>query len=182
MGVEEVLTKLGSEKAVKAAFLLEGDFYDEVVGEEGSIIESTMGMPLVNRALEEVLKREVAVCLFCDGTFEPTTDHVMIMEDRCGNIVGHDVPARMMDDFKDDPDIFWLCEDFAMYPCRAESQEILIVMLPQKARSLGEKEGIADPILLYPATTTDVMMRKHFGISVCDPKIASAILAFNILG
>ena len=181
MGLEEVLSKICADKNVNSAFLLEGDFYKKVVEEEGSVKESTFGMPLANRALDEIQKKNVAVCIFCYGSFEPPSNHVMMMEDGCGNIVGHDVPSCMMDRFKDDTEIFWLCEDFAMYPNKAETEEMIMVMLPQKAKCIGESEGARDPVLMYPATTTDVLLRKHFGISLDDPRIASAIIAFDIL-
>jgi hypothetical protein len=181
MGLKEVFDKLGSNKAVKAAMPLEGEFYDEVVAEERSITECSMGMPFINRALEEVMRRKTAVCIFCDGSFEAPSDHVMIMEDGHGNRVGHDVPARLLDKYKDDPEIFWLCDDFAMYPQKAETREIMMVMLPHKVTSLGEYDGIKDPVMLYPATTTDILLKKHFGIPLNDPHIASAILAFDVL-
>jgi len=180
MGLEEVLSKLRSEKNVMAAFHLEGEFYREVVEEEDSITECSMGMPLINRALEAVMKRDTAVCIFVKNSFETPDDHVMIMEDLCGNIVGHDVPVCKMHEFKDDPRIFWLCDDFAIYPDRSEMHDIVMVMLPLKAKSVGEKEGAKDPVILYPATTTDIMLRTHFGIPVDDP-VASAILAFDEL-
>lgn len=184
MGLEKVLEKLSKDESIKGIFVLDGEFYKEVIEEEGSVIESSMGMPLVNRALEEVLKRKVAVCVFCDGAFDIPMNHIMVMEDGCGNRIGHDVPACMADDFKDDLNILWLCDDFAMYPDRAETQEIVMVMLPQKAHSVGEKEGVKEAIILYPATSTDILLRKRFGISLNDPKMArmaSAILAFDII-
>ncbi|MDR0509064.1 MAG: hypothetical protein LBG63_04510 [Candidatus Methanoplasma sp.] len=180
MGLEEIIAKLCCEESVKAAFLLEGEFYSEVIDEESSVVESSMGMPLINRALEEVIKRETAVCIFCSSTFEVPTDHVMLMEDKCGNVVGHDVPPCMINDFKDNPEIFWLSDDFAIYPDRTKN-DIMFVLLPHKVRSIGEKEGARDPILLYPATTTDIMLRKHFRMSLDDPRIATAILAFNAI-
>ncbi|MDR2698687.1 MAG: hypothetical protein LBB30_03295 [Candidatus Methanoplasma sp.] len=181
MGLEEVLAKLSTEKAIVAAFHLEGEFYEEVVEEEGSVTEGSMGMPLVNRALEEVLKRSTAVCIFVRSSFEAPTDHVMVMEDTCGNIVGHDVPACKMAEFKDDPSIIWLCDDFAIYPDRTEMHDIVMVMLPQRAKAIGEEEGAKDAVILYPATTTDIMLRMHFGIPLDDPKLASAIIAFDKL-
>jgi hypothetical protein len=179
MGLKEVFERLGSERSVKAAFVLEGEFYIDVLTEEGGIVESS-GMPFVNRALEEVRKRTAAVCMFCDGALERPVDHIMVMEDSRGNVVGHDVPACKMDDFKDNPDIVWLCDDFAMFPYKAVTHEIMMVMLPQKTRTVGESEGVKDAIILYPATTTDLMLREHFGIPG-DAKLASAIIAFNIL-
>ncbi|MCL2509739.1 MAG: hypothetical protein FWF07_01490 [Methanomassiliicoccaceae archaeon] len=180
MGLNEIIAKLGSEKSVKGVFPLEGEFYKEVIKEECSVIESTMGMPLKNRALDEVLKRKAAVCIFCSYAFETPTDHVMVMEDCCGNRVGHDVPACMFNDYKDKPDLFWLCEDFVVYPNKA-MDDIVMVMLPVKVQIVGEKEGAKDATLLFPATTTDILLRQHFGIPLDAPGLASAILAFDII-
>ena len=181
MGLKEVLEKLGSERSVKAAYPLDGEIYDSVIAEEGSVTESFTGAPFVNRALKEVLKRSTAVCLFCGSAFEIPSDHVLIMEDMKGNVLGHDVPARMAGEMKDNPNLFWLSDDFVIYPDRANACDAVMVMLPQKVTSIGESEGVRDAVLLYPATTTDIMLRRHFGVSPCEPDIASAILAFDII-
>jgi hypothetical protein len=181
MGSEEVIAKLCKDKAIRAAFVLEGDAYDEAIAEEKSITESTFGMPLVNRALEAVMKKRTAVCIFCESSFEVPTDHMMIMEDVCGNRIGHDVPKCMVKDFIDNPDIFWLCDDFVLYPDKTDARDVVMVMLPQEMKSIGENEGVRGAVLLYPATTTDIILRMHFGMPLGDPKIASAILAFDLL-
>ena len=181
MGLEDAIAKLAAQKPVKAVFLLEGEFYREVVEEEGSITESFAGMPLVNRALEEVVKRTTALCVFCENAFDIPHGHVMVMEDLYGNVVGHDVPPRLMERYRDDPDVFWFCDDFAMYPNRARSRELVMVMLPQDMGLVGKDEGVKDAILLYPATTTDILMKKHFGTVTNNPKLASAIVAFDLL-
>jgi len=179
MGMEDVLAKIRSNKGVRGAFALEGENYREVMEEESSVIESSMGMPLNNRALKEVLKRKMAVGIFFDYTFEAPEDHIVMLEDGCGNMIGHDVPKCMMDKFKDDPEIVWLCDDFAMYPCKARSEEMVFIMLPQKVGFIGADEGAKDPVLLYPATTTDILLRKLFGFSASEPGIATAILGFD---
>jgi len=56
-----------------------------------------------------------------------------------------------------------------------------MVMLPQKVKSIGEKEGVKNAVLLYPSTTTDLILRKYYGISPGEPDIASAILAFDVV-
>ncbi|MDR1691147.1 MAG: hypothetical protein LBR42_04830 [Candidatus Methanoplasma sp.] len=177
--VDDILAKLNANSGVRAAFPLEGEFYNDVIAEESSVIESSMGMPLINKALKEVMKRKIAICVFSRVTFEVPTEHTMLMEDGNGNVIGHDVPACMMDNYKDDPDIFWLCDDFAMYPHKAETEEMLIVMLPQKSKFITEADGAKNAVLLYPATTTDIMLRQHFGISPSEHGIASSILAFD---
>jgi len=181
MGLKEVLERLGSDASVKAAFPLEGKIRDMAIAEEGSVSESSMGMPLDNRALKEVLKRTNAVCLFCGSMFEVPEEHIMIMEDEGGNIIGHDIPKCMADDFKDDPDLIMLCDDFAMRADKADMRGVVFVMLPQNVKCVGEREGVRNAVLLYPATTTDMILRRHFGISLGEPDIASAILAFDII-
>jgi len=179
VGLKEVLDVLDTIDPVKAAFVLEGEFYHEVMEEERSVTDCAFGMPFVNRALEEVCKRKVSVCLFTGDNFEDVTEHIMIMEDIRGNIVGHDVPKCMMDDYKDNPEIVWLCDDFAMYP-NADLFKVNMVMLPNNAKFVGEKEGVKDAIMLYPATTTDMLLKRHFGVPL-NEKIWTAILAFNIM-
>ncbi len=181
MSVEAVLNRLKEENSVNGAFLLEGDFYDEVIAEESSVDTASMGMPLVNRALQETLKREHAVCIFCTGSFQVPVDHVMVLEDGDGNRVGHDVPMCKMEEYKDKEGIFWLCEDFAVYPNIATSEEMLMVMLPQRVDIIGDEEGIKNATILYPATTTDLMLKGHFGIPANDPTIASAIISFDLI-
>jgi hypothetical protein len=181
MGLKEVLEKLRSVGSVKAAYPLEGEIYDNVIAEESGVTESFTGMPLDNRALDEVLKRSAAVCLFCGSAFEVPSDHVLVMEDTEGNVVGHDIPACMAAKFKDNKDVFWFTEDFVIYPERANMHDAVMVMLPQKVTFVGESEGVRNAVLLYPATTTDLMLRMHFKVSLGDPDIASAILAFDVV-
>jgi len=179
VGLKEVLDVLDASDSVKAAFVLEDEFYNEVVEEERSVTDCAFGMPFINRALEEVCKREIAVCLFTSDNFGYVTEHIMIMEDIHGNIVGHDVPKCMMNDYKDNPEIVWLSDDFAMYP-NADLFKVNMVMLPNKAKFVGEKEGVRDPVLLYPATTTDMLLKQHFGVPL-EERIWTAILAFDMI-
>jgi len=180
VGSKEVIEKLSSDTSVKAVFPLEGELYDIVMAEEGSVTSAT-GMPLINRALKEVVKRSKAICIFCSSKFEPPMDHVMIMEDTDGNVVGHDIPVNMAHKYKNDENAIFISDDFVLYPDRTDMKDIAMVMLPQKVTSVGEAEGVKDAVLLYPATTTDVLLRKHFKIKMNDIDTASAILAFNIL-
>jgi len=178
MGLNDIVRKLKERDGIRAVFLLEGESLKKTVDEEKSIETSSMGIPLVNRALEECLKRNTFLCLFCDHAFETAMDHVIVMEDGDGNIIGHDVPPCMMDDFKDDPNIIWLSDDFAMFPNISTCHEFMIVMLPQKVTIIGESDGVRDPILLYPSTTTDMVLKKIFGSPA--PNLSSAIIAFDL--
>ena len=179
MGIQEVVDKLRKEDGVCEIFILEGDNFKAAIDEEKSVVESSMGMPMVNKALEECLKRNTFLCICCDYTFEQPTEHIMLMEDGDGNIIGHDIPICMIDDFKDREDIVWLCDDFAMFPQKATSEEMYIIMLPQHVNAIGPAEGVMDPVILYPATTTDMVLKKLFNMQD-RPELATAILAFDM--
>jgi hypothetical protein len=178
MSIETIIKKLRSAEGVAEAFVLEGEILNTVLDEEGSI-DTSIGMPLDNRALAECIRKNTILCLFCGYSFEPPSEHVMIMEDGNGNIVGHDIPIGSKDDPINDPDAVWLSEDFVMFPSLMTCDDMKVVMLPQKINTINETDGAKGPILLYPASTTDMILRKHFGIDTEDPDIASALLAFD---
>ncbi|MDR2846476.1 MAG: hypothetical protein LBV63_04250 [Candidatus Methanoplasma sp.] len=181
MTLDTIMQNILSRGGVKWAFPIEREFW-LTVSEEENGIGTVSGMPMENRALAECRKRDTAICMFCNGVFEESHGgHVMIMEDNSGNVVGHDVPADMMDQFRNDPEAFWLCEDFVMFPNRALAGDIKMVMLPKPVVSLNETHGAKDPILLYPATTTDLLLKRHFGIATDDHRLSSAILAFDLV-
>ena len=179
MGAAEIAELLKTKKGVHGAHILDGELLKEAFDEEKQVTESSFGMPLVNRALEECLKKHVFVCLFCDYGFELPTDHVMIMEDGNGNIVGFDIPPGQCDQYTDRADITYLSDDFVMLP-EAACDEIRIVMLPQKVKCIDEKNGVKDPVLFYPATTTDGILKKRFGIDPASSDLASVIMAFDL--
>jgi hypothetical protein len=179
MSLETIIKKIRATEGVVDVFVLEGDVLDKVLDEEGNV-DTSIGMPLENRALEECIKKNTKVCVFCGYSFEQPTEHVMIMEDGNGNIVGHDIPIGSKDDPVSDPDAVWLSEDFVMFPGLMTADEVKVVMLPQKISTVNETDGAKDPMILYPAPTTDEILRKHFGIDVEDPDIASALIAFDI--
>ncbi|MDR3282765.1 MAG: hypothetical protein LBS92_04050 [Candidatus Methanoplasma sp.] len=180
MALDALLEKIRSRECVTYAFLLEGDALREALEEEAGV-GTLSGMPMENRALAECLGKEVAVCMFCNGVFEQSSasEHIMVMEDGRGNVVGHDVSKEMAVVFKDDPEVFWLCDDFVMYPGRASIGDIKMVMLPKRIRSLGESDGVRNPVILYPATTTDLILKRRFDVAA-DSRVSSAILAFDV--
>jgi hypothetical protein len=87
----------------------------------------------------------------------------------------------MIDKFKDDKNVIFLSEDFVLYPDRTDAGDVIMVMLPQKVTVVGEAEGVKDAVLIYPATTADLMLRKHFKVPLGGGAVASAILAFDVI-
>lgn len=179
MGLDEIIDRLNAEDSVHGAYVLDEETLRMVVDEE-SQVTTTIGMPMENRAMAECLKRSTFVCVFCEYAFEVPTDHVMIMVDGSGNIMGHDIPRGKAAEYAGRTDVTWLSDDFVMYP-DAMGDDIKVVMLPQDVNVIGEREGAVKPVMVYPSTTTDIILKKRFGVDAVTSKLASALLAFDLL-
>ncbi len=179
MDVREISALLNSMPGVHKAVVPDNDVINEVFRREASIEDTTFGMPMDNRALKTCMKRSLHVVIFCDYVFELPTDHVMTMEDCDGNLVGYDIPVGKQEEYIDRTDIVWLSDDFVLLTGVGDIDRV--VMLPQKATCIGCAEGVSDPVIFYPATTTDIFLKDVFGMDKSTPSIASALISFNPL-
>jgi len=179
MSAEDVAVKVRGVRGVKSAFVLDDATVKEIFDEEDSVVDTTFGMKMDNRALAECKKRSCHICVFCDSLFEVPVDHVMTMEDGDGRMVGFDIPKGREDEFRGRDDIIFLSDDFAL-SADAGMENLRVVMLPQKVVCVGEADGIRDPVLYYPVTTTDIRLKERFGIP--DSRdTASSMLSFDII-
>ncbi|MDR0524016.1 MAG: hypothetical protein LBG62_06325 [Candidatus Methanoplasma sp.] len=176
-GVEDVLSVLRSMDGVAAAFLLDGAALDAAVAEE-RVAGTISGMPMENRALDECVRREVRVCLFCTGAFGDAEGRVLVMEDGDGNVLGHDVIGGRGAEADFGEDALWLSDDFVVFPGRRSAGGVRMVMLPRRVSSIGRAEGAGDPVLMYPSTGTDLLLKRLFRVPE-GSKASSAILAFD---
>ncbi|UAL07338.1 MAG: hypothetical protein KRP56_05760 [Candidatus Methanogranum gryphiswaldense] len=180
MDIDKIMVTLSSASGIRKVIVPDKDVVEEIFDREGCIEDTTFGMPMDNRALAACKERSMHIVVFCDYNFEVPTDHVMTMEDDRGNIVGFDIPAGKQEEYIDRTDIVWLSDDFVL-STNADSDIAKVVMHPQKVRCIGEGEGVRDPIIFYPATTTDVFLKERFGVDINSANIASALLSFNKL-
>jgi len=180
MGMDGIVEKLKGREGVFDVCMLTDELFKEFLKEESSVEESSMGMPLVNEALKECLHRNSHLAVFSSGSFDMPQDHVMVMKDDEGHIVGHDVPKGMMEMFQEMQDVIWLCDDFVMFPSVCAMSEISMHMLPQRLTIIDEGDGAGNPVVLYPATTSDMLLKRMFSIPL-DSKLASAIISFDLL-
>lgn len=180
MDTERVLKHMKSVAGVHGAMVLDSETIAEVSAMEEGVTDTSFGMPLDNRALEACRKKAVWLCLFCDYTFEQPTDHVMLMEDENGNVIGFDIPPGKQDSFIDREDLVWLSDDFVLKG-DAEGDVSKVVMMPQKLSCIGSEAGVKDAIVFYPNTATDGHLRDKLEYKDEAPGIASAIMAFDWL-
>jgi hypothetical protein len=179
MGFEDALSKVKSAKGVINAFPMDGPILESVCAEEDSVRLSG-GMILENRALDECLRRNVHICVFSRDFFEPMSDITMLMEDAFGNVVGHDVPECMIEEYKCRTDIVWLSDSFVLYPNVTSRSEPRLVMLPRKVRLIGAADGVFGAVGYYPSITSHNILREHFVIGD-DPDVSSMIIGMDTL-
>lgn len=180
MDVQRIVEALSCKSGIVSVVVPDGPVLNEIFEMEACIEDTSFGMPMDNRALEACKSRSMHVIVFCEYTFEPPTDHVMIMEDENGNMVGFDIPVGRQEEYIDRTDIVMLSDDFALL-ANAESDIAKVVMLPQDAKCIGAEEGIRDPVIFYPATTTDMYIKDKYGVDISASHIASALISFDRL-
>lgn len=180
MDVQRIVEALSCKSGIISVVVPDGPVLNEIFEMEACIEDTSFGMPMDNRALEVCKNRSMHVIVFCEYTFEPPTDHVMIMEDENGNMVGFDIPVGRQEEYIDRTDIVMLSDDFALL-ANAESEIAKVVMLPQDAKCIGAEEGIRDPVIFYPATTTDMYIKDKYGVDISASHIASALISFDRL-
>lgn len=180
MTLKNVLEAVLRAPGIHQAFLVEKDVIEEVFRQEDVVEDTTFGMPLDNRALKACRERSGHIIVFCDYSFELPTDHLIIMEDESGNLIGFDIPVGKKGEYEGRTDLVWLSEDFALN-MDADCDVATVVMLPQKVGCVNEVDGARDPVLLYPSTTTDMYIRDRLGVNPESPDIATAILSFHIV-
>lgn len=179
MDFGKIKEKLLRTPGVVLVFETDDETFGKVAEMESGIQDTTFGMPLDNRALAKSMGQECRMVLFCDMRFQPPADHVMVMYNAAGEMVAFDVPHGRISEFENDPDLVWLCEDFVMRP-DALSEAKAMTMLPQRIDCIGEAEGVRDPVVFYPALTTDTYLREKYGVDPMNADIASAILSFDL--
>ena len=175
MTEEDIARRLKTVAGVHDAIAPPRDVLAEAFSMEAGIGDTTFGMPLENRALEECIRRDACVCVLCDHSFEKPTDHVMTMEDCNGRMVAYDIPAGRKGDYAEKKNLIWISDDFVM---EADGEAVKMVMLPQRTRCICEADGVRDAVIFYPATTTDAYLRKQLGYMNNDSRLATALVAF----
>jgi hypothetical protein len=178
MTAQNVLEAISKVPGVRQAFIAEPALIEEVFRREESVEDTSFGMPLDNRALQACRERSGHIIVVCDYAFEQPTEHVMIMEDDTGGLIGFDIPPGRIGEFEDRTDLIWLSDDFVL-SMDADYDVAKVVMLPQSVNCVCSADGAADPVVMYPATTTDMYIREQLCIDADSADIATAVLSFN---
>ena len=178
MDIGLIVEKLKRIDGVVQVEILDQENMLDLRKEENNIILSS-GMRYEDRALLECCKKDVILCLFCDGFLEESDDITMIMSDNLGNILGNDVPACRMKEYSERKDVIWISDNFVVYPQVQSWSDPAIVILPRKFRFLDSEKDVKDAISFYPSVSSDIMLKEHFVVNT-SPRMTTLIVGFDI--
>ncbi|MFA6710028.1 MAG: hypothetical protein WC067_02185 [Candidatus Methanomethylophilaceae archaeon] len=178
--VERVVDILSSTKGVIGAFVMDDDLSKRILMEERSVISIT-GMDVQNVGFEEVMGREYRICVvYSNGSFEePKGTPVIIMVNSSDEIVGTAVSEDMMEEYSERKDVIWISDDFVIFADSNTDGTERFVLPPCRYSALNEKDGCKDAIFSSPATTSDIMMKNHFGVGSSN-KTSTIVVGFNV--
>jgi hypothetical protein len=164
-------------RGVIHAFYLDKDILEELRREE-STVRAMGNIEVDNRGFNEALKRESVICIVKDPRFRPPPEPTVVLETSDGEIIGEEVFPFTMHKYENRTDVVWLSDGFVLFPQIMAKGGEQFVMPPVSFPELNESNGCKDVVSCSPAPTSDLMIKKHYGL-VDNPKIASVLVAFN---
>lgn len=178
MSAERIIETLGKHRGVRKAVLLDQDAVDIIKDEECHVV-SSFGTPFENEALTECFSKDIALCIYCDYSFERPDDSILFLKDGEGRIMGQDVAASKKSEFEGKSNIVWLSDDFIMYPEADMGPGMRMVMVSQVYRGFSNEDGVSEAVVFFPATSTDCILKSRYG-DCHDPQIATAIMGISL--
>ncbi len=179
MLLEEILGRLREEVGAVRVEVMPDDLCEKIVAEEATV-EAAMGnMPVINTGLDECMGRDVRICVFENDEFWHPAIRTMRMVGEDGQEVGHDLTPDEIPEFMKRSDVMFISDDFVMYPeveiAGTPSMEMLAVEYVCRDGWIPREQK---PIIWYPSSTSDEIIRRYFGQP--DDGTATGMLALNL--
>ena len=159
------------------AFYLDSKILGDLRTEESSV-KGSMSTSVVNEGFAEALMRERTICIVKDKTFRPPPEPTVILRGNDGAVLGVEVFPWTSHLYEERTDVIWMGDAFVVFPHVPVVGGEAFVMPPVSFPELNEGNGCTDVISCSPAPTSDVMIKKYYGL-VDDPKLATILVAFN---
>lgn len=175
--MRDVVEHLSSVKGISSVFPLNPDLLSMIQAEESNI-RCSGGITYENMALMECLRKNSALCMFCDGFLEEQREISMILVDDYGNITGNDVPKCKEEEYRSRKDVIWLSDNFIIYSKAEQKSESKMTILPRRFRTLDQIPGAKNAMYFYPTIGTDIMLKKTL-MKDYDPTMCSIIVGFD---
>ena len=178
MDPTDVMSKIINdvEGAIDAK-LMDDNISGAILDEEATV-KSTVGVDVVNRAFQEVFKREVRICLFCDRKISNHDDSTLTLEDPEGNVLGRILSKKMIPEYKDRTDVIWVSDDFVMFTDIAPTGKEVFILHPMSFPALNEEHGCKDVVICSPAPSSDIILKKYYGVDL-RADLATMLLGYD---
>lgn len=164
-------------RGVIHAFYLDKEILQQLKDEEAKV--RAMGnIEVENQGFSEALKRDAVICIVKDPRFRPPPEPTVVLESGDGNLIGTEVFPFTAKDYVNRDDVVWLSDGFVLFPKVEATGGEHFIMPPVSFPELNESNGCKDVISCSPAPTSDLMIKKHYGL-MDNPKLASVCVAFN---
>jgi hypothetical protein len=157
------------------------DAIADKIKEEEESVRSVSGMEVINEAFNETYSRDVRLCIFCRRHIEELEESVLAFEDHEGNTLGMVLPSSMIPEYEGRTDIIWVSRDFIMFPGIPSTGTERFILKPMRFTHLNERCGCFDAVMSSPAPSSDILIKKHYGVSLAE-ELSTLIIGFNISG
>ena len=164
-------------RGVVHAFYLDNTILGQLKEEEAKV-RAMGGIDVENVGFDEALKRDCVICIVKDPRFRPPPEPTVVLESGDGNRLGEEVFPFTAKKYENRDDVIWLSDGFVLFPTVPADGGEQFVMPPVSFPELNEGNGCKDVISCSPAPTSDLMIRKYYGLQD-NPKLASVLVAFN---
>ena len=151
------------------------DVLERVMDIEASVVRGSCGIRIENPGIATCASKGDAFVLFCDGTFARPSEVSMEMVDDRGVVVGHDVPPALLPRYKGIEGLFWLSDNFVVFPDRVGANDARMVM--RATRLTMDVPAGVDPWIFYPSPESAGYLGSLFGIG--DGRISAAVVGVD---
>ena len=151
------------------------DVLERVMDIEASVVRGSCGICIENPGIATCASKRDAFVLFCDGTFARPSEISMEMVDDRGVVIGHDVPPALQSRYRAIEGLFWLSDNFVVFPDRVGTHDASMVMRATRL-DMDVPEGV-DPWIFYPSPESAGYLGSLFGVD--DGRISAAVVGVD---
>jgi len=176
--MEDIVSRIREMRGVVHVFPLNDTCRDRIWDIEKDI-KAALGIPVINKGVEECLARKHIICIIKKASFRPPPEPTVMLVSDDGVVLGEEVLPHVKKKFLENvkEEIIWLSEEFVLYPDRRGGRREYFVMPPVSFPEV-EEMGMQNVVSCSPAAPADMMLRQMHGYED-DPKLASILVGFD---
>lgn len=173
-----IISRIKEMRGSVYVFPLNEECRERILDIEGNIT-GVLGIKVINKGVDECLKRQHVVCIIKKASFRPPPEPTVMLISDDGVVLGEEILPHFKKEFLANvkEDIIWLSEEFVMYPERKGNKSEYFIMPPVSFPEV-EELGMLDVVSCSPSAPADMMLREMHGYED-DAKLASILVGFD---